>query len=184
MVKNLHMEENITDNEEVESDNDDIEEVPLVKEKKPVENSFLQSSTLKKPRSEKQIEAFKKAQEKRKENIKSKSIEKEIIVLDKKEKQVKSKHEDIIKKKQSLIKKPIIEESDSEEEEVIVIQKKKKPKKKTIIIEESDSDDESVESEKPKRNMKSQQNKKSIIQITPAKKEDKVIRVDFNKYFA
>jgi hypothetical protein len=32
--------------------------------------------------------------------------------------------------------------------------------------------------------MKSQQNRKSIIQITPTKKDEKVIRVDFNKYFA
>lgn len=91
------MEENITDNEGNLTDNEDIDEVPLVKERK--------------PRSEKQIEAFKKAQQKRNENIKSKSIKKEIIVLDKKEKQVKSKHEDIIKKKQSLIKNQLLKKA-------------------------------------------------------------------------
>ena len=182
MVKNLHMKEDLSDNEEDNSDIEDgyetaqSEDVPLTKK------TIIKE---KKPRSEKQIEAFKRAQETRKQNISNKLKEKEIKHLTEKEKNIKSKHDVIVKKKQSLMKTPKIipePESESEEEEqIIVVKKKKKPVKK-IIIEESDSD-ESSEEELPKtRELKSQRNRKSLIKIVdkPVAKENKQIKVDFN----
>jgi len=72
---------------------------------------------------------------------------------------------------QTIKKKPnkkIIEEESESEEDIIIVKKKKKPKK--IIIEESDtdSDNDSVKTIEPKkRNLKSQENKKTSIKINP-----------------
>ena len=126
----------------------------------------------KKPRSEKQIEQFKKAQAKRFENIKNINLNKKLEKTKAKlEKKVKDSHDVLneIEKKKINKKEILIEESDSEsevkiksesEEEVIVVQKKKKsvpkikkevvkkPKKtKKIIIEESSDSANSSESD-------------------------------------
>ena len=142
-----------SDNENKISDN----EVPLTKQKK--------------PRSEKQIEQFKKAQAKRFENIEKINLNQKLEKTKAKlEKKVKDSHDVLneIEKKKINKKEILIEESDSEsevkvksesEEEVIVVQKKKKspkikkevvkkPKKtKKIIIEESSDSDNSSETD-------------------------------------
>jgi hypothetical protein len=196
MVKNLHIEnkdlendDNLTDNENDISTEELDEPVPLVKEKK--------------PRSAKQIEAFKLAQQKRQENIKQIRLSKEIKTLDKKENNVINKHHEIIKKKKELIpetkpiskpkQKPVVvEESESEDEEVVVITKRKKPKVKKIIIEESDTEDDESEEEEPtpikdikQRHLRTQQNKKSVIQINnkPKSENNKSLKVDLNDWF-
>lgn len=100
----------------------------------------------KKPRTEKQIEAFKKAQEIRKESLK---IKREKI------KEIKDlKPVDILSPIDEPSPQQLHEESDNEPE-IIYVKKesKKKPKKKKIIIEESSSssDEEIVQVRKPQR---------------------------------
>ena len=150
-----------SDNENKSSDN----EAPLTKQK-------TTQIKEKKPRSEKQIEQFKKAQAKRFENIEKINLNKKLEKTKAKlEKKVKDSHDVLneIEKKKINKKEILIEESDSEsevkvksesEEEVIVVQKKKKsvpkikkevvkkPKKtKKIIIEESSDSDNSSETD-------------------------------------
>ena len=108
------------------------------------------ATPIKKPRSEAQINAFKKTQENRKKNIElnkeNKKVEAAKLLLN---------HKPI---KPEI--KPV--ESESEEEEVIIVEKrKKKSKPKRIIVEESSSE----EDEPPipiQKVFKSQQNKRSI----------------------
>ena len=100
--------------------------------------------TKKKPRSEKQIEAFKNAMKKRADNIELKKQEKlikasEILVKNSKLPDTpietpKPKHKKIIQHES---------ETESEEEIIIVKSKPKKKKVKKIIIEESDTDSDS-----------------------------------------
>ena len=100
--------------------------------------------TKKKPRSEKQIEAFKNAMKKRADNIELKKQEKlikasEILVKN-------SKLPDApIETPKPKVKKVIQHESETESDEEIIIVKKSQPKKKKkvkkIIIESSDSSD-------------------------------------------
>jgi len=138
-----------------------IETIPIAKEVKP-----------KKARTPAQLAQFENARVKRQANIKlkeeNKKLEASKLLLDNgyvKKDDVKSTE---IKK---VIPEPVdITTDESEgESEIIIVKKKKKPKKKTYIIEESS--DEEDEKEKAKeiykksRNMVSQQNKKSIIQI-------------------
>ena len=100
--------------------------------------------TKKKPRSEKQIEAFKNAMKKRADNIELKKQEKlikasEILVKN-------SKLPDApIETPKPKVKKVIQHESETESEEEIIIVKSKPKKKKVkkIIIEESDTDSDS-----------------------------------------
>ncbi len=107
----------------------------------------------KKPRSEKQIEAFKKAQEIRKEGLKIKREKiKEIKEL--KVKDVLTPHIDDIPEEPKVLTKQLPQETPSETEETaeVVYVKKKKPKKKKIVIEESSSssDEEVVHLRKPR----------------------------------
>ena len=123
----------------------------------------------KKPRTEKQIEAFKKAQEIRKESLK---IKREKI------KEIKDlKPTDVLTPiidehvKESVKQSNALPEEPEEEEEVVYV-KKKKPKKKKIIIEsDSSSDEEVVHLRKPKINYESktiskpQENKEIIYKF-------------------
>ena len=111
-MEELKEEQNITDNENV----------PLVKKKRVINA----------PRSEKQIEAFKKAQQKRDENREKMKKEKEVkmaqIYFENKLKQENEKPKQIEKpKKKQISKKPVMkyEESESESEEEIIYVKKK-----------------------------------------------------------
>ena len=98
----------------------------------------------KRPRTEKQKDAFKEAMKKRAENIELRKNEKlvkasEILVSN-------SKNDVIPKNKEFMkqVKKPVYElESESEEEIIIVKSKPKKKKVKKIIIEDSDCSDSS-----------------------------------------
>ena len=101
--------------------------------------------TKKKPRSEKQIEAFKNAMKKRADNIELKKQEKlikasEILVQ-------KAKIENKVIPPPATPRaraKSIVQESESEEEEIIIVKAKPKKKKvKKIIIESSESDSDS-----------------------------------------
>ena len=154
--------------------------VPLTKEK------------VKKPRSEKQLEAFKIASLKRAENIEKKKLEKKIEAS-----KILLEHDISIKQKlpkteKELVKDDDVEEdsdsSESEEEKLEMIQnskqknKKVKPDKiktkkkkitKVVYVEhasssdESDSDSSSEESIKhiKQRNFVTQRNKKSLVKV-------------------
>ena len=130
----------------LKSDSED-EEIEVKKEEKKE----------KKPRSEKQIEAFKRTQENRKKAIELKKDVKKIeaakLLL----------NEPKVKPKQ---KKEIVE-SESEEEVIIVEKRKKKSKPKRIIVEESSESEEEIIKPKEKT-FKSQQNKRSITVSQPS----------------
>jgi hypothetical protein len=134
----------LTKNED--SDDSSIEEVKTIAKEK-------------KPRSEKQIEAFKKTQENRKKNIELKKDAKKLDAA-----KLLMQEKPIEKKPKKVVKKEIVDSDSSSEEEVIIIERKKKPKKKItkrIIVEESSSEEE--EEVKPiEKTFKSQQNKRSI----------------------
>ena len=184
-MKVLENDKNISDNEDSQDSNEDDTEkeaVPLTKKKS--------------VRTEKQMEAFKKAQQTRQANIKKIQQDKELLKLNKKEEKILNKKKELIKdivipetkpekiKKSKVVPEPIAESSSSEEE-IVVIKKKKKPKKKKIIIEES-SDSESEESSPEpilERKMKSQLNKKSIIKMNEPKINKKESSFDTNKWF-
>jgi hypothetical protein len=89
----------------------------------------------KKPRTEKQIEAFQKAQQKRVENAKLKN-EKIALIKSGKDTAIPEPVVKTLKPKP----KPIVEEEEEEDEIVVVKKKKKKPK--VIYVEESESDDD------------------------------------------
>jgi hypothetical protein len=153
----------------------DIQEI-IQEEKTPLEKA-------KKPRSDKQMENFKKLQEKRKEAIEKKKLEKKIEA---------SKL--LLELEQMTTSPPVIpknvkqvsplseeeEESDSSAEKIIVnVKNKKKAKKKAkeiIIYKDDDSDTEEEEEEEqeykqPKRALKTQQNKKSKTKIYQQERE-------------
>ena len=98
----------------------------------------------KKPRTQKQIEAFQETTRKRNENVELRKQEKlikasEILVNNSKQKQISIKPKPIPQKQVQLS-----SESESEEEIIIVKAKPKKKKKiKKIIIESSESDSDS-----------------------------------------
>ena len=156
-----------------DSDNQQIQDdVPLQKEKKVRE---------KKPRSEKQLAHFANMAAKRKENIEKKKLEKkiesakllienDIEVAPKKEIRKQLKGDAIFGKGDPKEEPPSEEEESESEEEIIVKTRKSKPKKKAkkvIIVQESESEEESEEEEiqAPKRRLKTQQNKKSIVKV-------------------
>lgn len=109
----------------------------------------------------------------------------------KKEEKLKQQYLKIMEKEKSIVEapipsvkkevkkkmKPIVEdvESESSDEEIII--KKKKKKKKVIVIEESDESEDEEEEEvnyKPKsREMKTQQNRRSLIQQHNQKQTEK-----------
>jgi hypothetical protein len=148
-----------------------------------IQESIQDASPLekvKKPRSEKQMENFKKLQEKRKEAIEKKKLEKKIeaskLLL---EQDIPPPAQPKQKTKGTgyQIKQPSPPPSEDEEEsdssvEKIIVNVKKKPKKKAkeIIIyndDDSDSEEEAEEQEykQPKRALKTQQNKKSKTKV-------------------
>ena len=134
-------------------------EVPLLKEK-----------PIKKPRTQKQIDAFLKASTARQASVENKMMVKKIeasklllgLNIPITDKAIKHQH------------KPIQEddfntenESDSSVEEIIVKRaKKKKKKKRVIVMEDSSSEEDEPEPRRPQpRHTISQQNKKSIIKV-------------------
>lgn len=165
------------ENQEIQ-DNQDTEDfseasVPLQKEKKE-----------KKPRSQKQLDHFKNMAEKRRENIEKKKLEKKIeaskllLEHDIKSTPTKPKKEVAVKEETEEV------ESEPSSEEEIIIKKKTLPchrqvsrgqspqpkakgKKKKIVIYEEDSSDSDSDDEIPipKKQFKTQQNKKSIVKV-------------------
>ena len=109
------------------------------------------SQLRKKPRTEKQLEAFKKAQETRKENI---AMIKEIKEAKKAEKDVEKleiKKEVLKKKAAKIAPVPQVSDSESEEEpEVVVVRRKKAPKKKVVVVEAESEEEEPERVEKIK----------------------------------
>lgn len=141
-------EEEITEITETQSTNEDI--VEMDKEiQKP-----------KKPRTQKQIDALKKAQETRRKNLALKKQQKEAIAqaIKDNEGQEPPIPEVVHKVSRPRKKKPpkvVYEEDESSDEEVIVVKKKpkrRKPKKK-IVYEESSSSEEEVVVKKPSRKL-------------------------------
>ena len=158
-MEELKEEQNITDNENV----------PLVKKKRVINA----------PRSEKQIEAFKKAQQKRDENREKMKKEKEIkmakIYMENKLKEDEKKQQEKPPPKKPVMK---YEETESESEEEIIYIKKKPPKqkiKKIVYL----SDDEEDEPPKPtpkkqSRILRNEPQQQPINNIQP---------IDFNNFF-
>ena len=147
----------------------DNENVPLVKKKRVINA----------PRSEKQIEAFKKAQQKRDENREKMKKEKEVkmaqIYFENKLKQENEKP-----KEKQISKKPVMkyEESESESEEEIIYVKKKPPKQKNkkIVYLSDDEEDEPPRPtpKKPSRILRNEPQQKSVNNIQP---------IDINNFF-
>lgn len=156
-MEEIKEEQNITDNENV----------PLVKKKRVINT----------PRSEKQIEAFKKAQQVRDENREKMKKEKEVkmaqIYFENKLKQENEKP-----KEKQITKKPIMkyEESESESEEEIIYVKKKPPKQKNkkIVYLSDDEEDEPPTPKKPSRILRNEPQQKPVNNIQP---------IDINNFF-
>jgi hypothetical protein len=154
-MEELKEEQNITDNENV----------PLVKKKRVINA----------PRSEKQIEAFKKAQQKRDENREKMKKEKEI-------KMAKIYMENKLKEDENKPppKKPVMkyEESESESEEEIIYVKKKPPKqknKKIVYLSDDEEDEPPIPTpKKPSRILRNEPPQKPVNNIQP---------IDFNNFF-
>ena len=105
------------------------------------DDNQLTKSKPKKPRSEKQIQAFKEVMNRRKENI---EIKKEQKLIEASQILVKANAKRIVKPSKEIIQQQEKIESDTEEEIIIIkskpkVEKKKKIKK--IIIEDSSSED-------------------------------------------
>ena len=100
----------------------------------------------KKPRSEKQIEAFNKARAIRTEKslLKKQKIKevKDTINTTPLQDLKPEKLAEVKPKKQRIVQPPPEESSEEEEEEIIIRKKANKPKKKTIIYEESSSEED------------------------------------------
>lgn len=99
----------------------------------------------KKPRSDKQIEAFKNAMKKRADNIELKKQEKLIKASEILVQKAKTDNQIPPHATPRPRAKSIVQESESDEEEIIIVKSKPKKKKKVkkIIIESSDSDSDS-----------------------------------------
>jgi hypothetical protein len=161
-MEELKEEQNITDNENV----------PLVKKKRVINA----------PRSEKQIEAFKKAQQKRDENREKMKKEKEIkmakIYMENKLKEDENKPQK--EKEKPPPKKPVMkyEESESESEEEIIYIKKKPPKqkiKKIVYLSDDEEDEPPIPTpKKPSRILRNEPPQKPVNNIQP---------IDFNNFF-
>ena len=161
-MEELKEEQNITDNENV----------PLVKKKRVINA----------PRSEKQIEAFKKAQQKRDENREKMKKEKEIkmakIYMENKLKEDENKPQK--EKEKPPPKKPVMkyEESESESEEEIIYIKKKPPKqkiKKIVYLSDDEEDEPPIPTpKKQSRILRTEPPQKPVNNIQP---------IDFNNFF-
>jgi len=129
------------------------------------DTEILKPKKEKRKQSEKQVEQFKMATQKRAENAKTRLNERKIesakLLLE---------NDFKVKKKKIKAVEPESEtESESEEEEEVIVVKKKKrskPKRKKIITIEVSDDDTSSEDEEPiVRKMTTQQNKRSVIKV-------------------
>ena len=145
MVHVLDMEDKEENKLTKNDDSSESDEKPVVK------------AIVKKPRSEAQINAFKRTQENRAKNIQLKKDNQKIEAAKLILKNEPIKKEPVKKEKT----KKVVVDSSSEEEEVIIVEKRKKnkPKTKRIIVEESSSEEEE---EIKQKSFKSQQNKRSI----------------------
>jgi hypothetical protein len=96
----------------------------------------------KKPRTDKQIDAFKEAMRKRAENIEIRKNEKLVkaseILVNNSKKDITPKNKEFMKQ----VKKPIYQSESESEEEIIIVKAKPKKKVKKIIIEDSSSSDD------------------------------------------
>ena len=147
-------------------------DISMKKEVKEDINPIIQESIKpKKPRTQKQIDAFLKCQESIKQKNKQQTDFKKMQamgLLKEYEKQMKLTKQ--IKKPIEL--KPESESESESEEEQIVYLKRDKPKKtkkkiKTVILESSESESESESEEiKPKKFISQQNTKKSIIKVS------------------
>ena len=125
------------------SDNIDInflEDIEPLEENSESENSDVQIEVkpkLKKPKTEKQMAAFAKVVEKRKENVRLRKEEKEIEEQEKKKiLELKLIHKAISVKKKQLKKERILDEISDDDSEPIVQKQKVKSKPKQIIYQE------------------------------------------------
>ena len=159
------------------------EEVPLTKSKggRPKKEVLPKE---KKPRTEKQIEAMKKAFETRKANIEQKKLEKKIeaskLLL---QHGITPTPQNTPAVKPKTKKQQVVEESEESSEEEIIIKTVKKPKKKKIVKVEVSDSDTSSESEVDKRKPHSS----SQFRKQQYQKPSSVIKVHDNKpkyYFA
>ena len=160
--------------ESIISDNDN--NIPLTKKKR----------TINAPRSEKQIEAFKKAQEKRDDNRRIIKEQKEIKLakifmenkLNEQQQQSEQAEQKPLKKEKKQIIKYVESESDDDDDEIIYVKKPKKKiiKPKKIVYESSEDDDEPPMIEK-KPVLKRQSNR--VIRT----KQDNDDIIDFHSFF-
>ena len=162
--------------EKIISDNEN--NIPLTKKKR----------TINAPRSEKQIEAFKKAQEKRDENRRIIKEQKEIklakIFMENKLKEqenAEQKETKPIKKEKKQVVKYIESESESEEEIIYVKKPKKKINKQKVIYVSSDDDDDEQPTIIKKPDFKRQTNR--VIRNTKEIKNEKSDIIDYTTFF-
>lgn len=162
-----------------------MEEIKLTPETPEIDNTPLTKPKRKinAPRSEKQIEAFKKAQETRDKNrLKAKEAKEVKMAKIYMENKLKEQTEPKAEPKEEPIKKPVkktvkyIEDDDDEEEEIVYVKKKKKPIKKKIIY-LSDSDDETPSPPKLER-----QNNR-VMRNEPEPEPQKPEPVNYNDFF-
>lgn len=161
--------------EKIISDNDnENNNIPLTKKKR----------TINAPRSEKQIEAFKKAQEKRDENRRIQKEQKEIkmakIFMEnklKEQQQAEQKETKPIKKEKKQVVKYIESESEEEEEIIYVKKPKKKIIKQKVIYVSSDDDDDEPPAIIKKPELIRQSNR--VIRTKPEKSEI----IDYTTFF-
>ena len=139
-----NIEENIV--EIVELNEDNVE--PIVDKNKDFTNQLQKP---KKPRTQKQIDALKKAQETRKINIEARKLAKQNDnkYIEETKSNVTIDTQELIKQQKKVVFQENDDDSSSSEEEIIYIPKsKKKKKKKKVIVHQSSSssdDDEEVE---------------------------------------
>jgi hypothetical protein len=172
---------------------DDIDEVKARKKQERIMDPPLKELkekmkvNKKKIRSEKQMLVFQKAQENLRISREKSKRDKELrlsLILE----EERSKNNPAAKplKKKDIVKP--VESDSSDEEETIIIEKRSKKKKpvKRIIVEESDTDDDDEEEPvKKEKAFKSQQNKKSIIKVAAQNTNQvpKPIKVSFDNMF-
>ena len=125
------------------SDNNDInflEDIVPLEENSESENSDVQIEVkpkVKKPKTEKQMAAFAKVVEKRKENVRLRKEEKEIEEQEKKKiLELKLIHKAISVKKKQLKKERILDEISDDDSEPVLQKQKVKSKPKQIVYQE------------------------------------------------
>ena len=136
-------------------------------------------------RTDKQMEQFQKAYQKRQENIETRKQEKKIeaakllLSIEKPKKEVvkkkKKKHIVVESESESDSYESDSEPESSEEEEIVYAKQRKSIKvpKKVYILKKDDSDDEKPIAKS--KTFKSQQNKRSVIKVREAPPENKTI---------